>query len=102
MYEAWNRHDLAAAGRDFDEHVVYDPSDLAILGIERVFYGLEDLARFWADWLPQWSDIQCEVRWIASTGDRVVAWITQTNTGRGSGAAVEMVTHGTRSGATGR
>ena len=85
MIEAWNRHDLVDAGKFFDEHIVFDTRALEVLGTEGVFFGLEQMGAYWADWLPQWSDIQAEVAWIASTGHRVVTWIDQRQVGRESG-----------------
>ena len=85
MREAWNAHRLADAEAYIDPHIVWDTRGLGVLGTEGVYYGLEEFRRYWAEWLPLWSEIQSEVVWIHSNGDRLVAWLSQTNVGRQSG-----------------
>ena len=84
MYDAWNRHEMAESGKDWDEHIVFDTRGLGVIGVEGVYFGAQ-VVEYWRDWLPQWSDIQSNVRWIEENGHRVVAWLSQTQTGRESG-----------------
>lgn len=85
MFAAFNERRLADSSEFMDEHVVFDSRALEIVGNEDVFYGIEQVARFWSDWLPSWRHVQPDIVWAGESGDRVVAWVHQTMTGKESG-----------------
>ena len=91
MFAAFNERRLADSNEFMDEHVVFDTRGMRILGAEGVYYGAEQIGEFWGSWLPSWRHVQADIAWVGGSGDRLVAWVHQTMTGRESG--LETQTH---------
>ena len=73
----------------FDPYVVWDARQDRVEDLNGVFFGEEGMAEFWRGWLASWDDIRVEVRWLQSSGDRVVCWVDQTMVGKASGLVTE-------------
>ena len=56
----------------------------------RVYFGLEGVRGFWREWLPAWSDMRVDVRWIRGVGDRVLVWVHQSQVGKTSGLPLDF------------
>ena len=82
LVAAFNRGELASTAEVLDEHVVWDARDCPVPDLQKVYYGRDGVAEFWAPWLPMWERITSEILWIGGIGDRVVMWICQTHVGR--------------------
>lgn len=53
-------------------------------------HGKEEIARYFADWRAAWEQLEFEVRQLIPVGeDRVLAHITMSSEGHGSGAKLE-------------
>ena len=85
VFQAFNEHRMAEANDAFDELVVFDTRELHILGNAEVYLGADRMGAFWSSWLPSWRHVQVDVVWLEERGDRVVAWVRQTMTGKESG-----------------
>ena len=92
LFEASNRGDIRAGANLMDEGVVFDGRgmDLENEDFDRVYFGPGGVRAFWMAWLPAWTDMQVEVRWIRAVGDRVIVWLHQQQVGRVSGLPVEF------------
>src|SRR4051794_27998641 len=91
LYAAWNRGDLAKTAAALDEFVVWDARESPVPDLQGVYQGLAGVNDFWRGWLPMWSRIQAEILWVEALGDRVLAWVHQTQAGRESG--IETTVH---------
>ena len=90
FFESWNRGEGGFGPELLDEGVVWDARGVEIGGeFDRIYYGRDGVAAAWREWLPAWRDIEVELVWIKGTGDRVVAWLHQRQTGRRSGIPQE-------------
>jgi ketosteroid isomerase-like protein len=57
----------------------------------RTYVGREGFSEFFREWTDDWTDWTVQVEEVIDAGDdRVVAIASQSGTGRGSGAAVEV------------
>jgi ketosteroid isomerase-like protein len=92
LFEASNRGDIRVGADLIDEGVVFDTRgmDLEDEDFARVYFGPGGVRAFWRAWLPAWTDMQVEVRWIRAVGDRVIVWLHQQQVGRVSGLPVEF------------
>ena len=92
LFEASNRGDIRAGAKLLDEGVVFDARGMEWENEDfaRVYFGPEGVGDFWREWLPAWSDLQVDVRWIKEVGDRVIVWLDQRQVGRSSGAPVQF------------
>lgn len=85
VFDSFNEHRLAESNDVFDELVVFDAREMKILETATVYWGRTEMGSFWGRWLPSWRHVQAEILWLEERGDRVVAWVRQTMTGRESG-----------------
>jgi ketosteroid isomerase-like protein len=69
-----------------DEHVEVHDHDLPDAGEYR---GHQGFARWLEDWATPWSEYHLDPKEYVDAGDRVVAVVHMSATGRGSGAEVE-------------
>jgi ketosteroid isomerase-like protein len=92
LFEAFNRGDIGAGARFVDEGVVFDVRGMELEDEDfaRVYFGPEAVRDFWTTWLPAWTGMQVEVRWIRGVGERVMVWLHQRQVGRVSGLPVEF------------
>jgi ketosteroid isomerase-like protein len=92
LFEAFNRGDIGAGAKLIDEGVVFDVRGMELENEDfaRVYFGPEAVREFWKAWLPVWSDMQVEIRWIREVGDRVIVWLHQRQVGRVSEIPVEF------------
>jgi ketosteroid isomerase-like protein len=92
LFEAFNRGDVGAGARLIDEGVVFDVRGMELENEDfaRVYFGPEGVRDFWRAWLPAWTDMQVEIRWIRDVGERVIVWLHQRQVGRVSGLPVEF------------
>ena len=92
LFEAFNRGDIGAGAKLMDEGVVFDARGMELENEDfaRVYFGPEAVGDFWREWLPAWTDMKVEIRWIRGVGERVMVWIHQRQIGRVSGIPVEF------------
>ena len=92
LFEAFNRGDIEAGAKVIDQCVVFDVRGMELDNEDfaRVYFGPEGVRDFWRSWLPAWTDMQVEVRWVRGVGERVIVWIHQRQVGRVSGVPVEF------------
>jgi ketosteroid isomerase-like protein len=92
LFEASNRGDIRAGETLMDEGVVFDVRGMELENEDfaRIYFGPEGVRDFWRAWLPVWTDIQVEIRWIREVGERVMVWLHQRQVGRASGIPVEF------------
>ena len=92
LFEAFNRGDIHAGKQLLDEGVVFDLRGMELENEDfgRVYIGPDAVRDFWRAWLPAWSDMHVDVRWIKAAGERVVVWLDQQQVGRASGLPVEF------------
>lgn len=81
MYEAFNREGLEAvlahAGPEIEIH---DPDRSAT-----VYRGRQGARELASEWLESWDDYRIEVDRLVPNGDKVLAELTQSGRGKGSG-----------------
>jgi ketosteroid isomerase-like protein len=92
LFEAFNRGDIGAGAKLIDEGVVFDVRGMELENEDfaRVYFGPEAVRDFWRAWLPAWTDMRVEIRWIREVGERVIVWLHQRQIGRVSGLPVEF------------
>jgi ketosteroid isomerase-like protein len=92
LFEASNRGDIRVGAELIDEGVVFDARGMELENEDfaRVYFGPEGVRDFWRAWLPAWTDMHVEIRWIREVGERVMVWLHQAQTGRVSGIPVEF------------
>jgi ketosteroid isomerase-like protein len=92
LFEAFNRGDIGAGAKLMDEGVVFDVRGMELENEDfaRVYFGPEAVGDFWREWLPAWTDMKVEIRWIRGVGERVMVWLHQRQVGRASGLPVEF------------
>ena len=93
MNDAFKRGDWAAATEPLHPAIEIDTTRspfAAKIGLNRVSKGLEEVTRFWGEWLEAWGDQDWEEELI-DAGDEVVMYATGHQLrGRGSGVAVSI------------
>jgi ketosteroid isomerase-like protein len=90
LFDASNRRQLSAGVDKLDELIVWDARKIPVPDLQAVYYGLDGVSEFWRRWLPMWEHIQVEPVWIEAVGDRVLTWLRQIQTGKGSGVSVDV------------
>jgi hypothetical protein len=66
-----------------------DTTRSPLAGLDRVYKGLEEVARFWREWLEAWGEQHYEDPELIDAGDQVILWVTSHEIrGRGSGIKV--------------
>ena len=89
-YEAFNRGDLDAALAGLHPDVEW--SVLAFLPEAEVYRGPDGVRAFWEMWFENFEEFQIEVEEIVDVGDRILALIAISGSGRGSGVDVQTPT----------
>jgi ketosteroid isomerase-like protein len=85
--EAWHAEDAPRALSFLDPHVVLDVSRTG--GIDSAFYGHEAIAEFFRRYAGTFEDFRWEVERLRDLGSgAVLAVLTETGRGKGSGAPV--------------
>ncbi len=87
-YEAYAEGDLAAAGLAYSEDTVWDVTRFR--PDEGIHSGREELARYIQSWRETWAEHSFSLEQALDAGDRVVAVIVESGTGRSSGAPVTI------------
>jgi ketosteroid isomerase-like protein len=91
MWIAFRDRDWATAFEPVHPNIEMDTTRAPIRGLDRVYKGREEVARFWLEWLEAWGAHHIEDAEFIDAGDQVVVWTTRhTVTGRGSGIDVEI------------
>ncbi len=91
IFEAFRNREWAGAFEPVDAEMVMDTTRIPIDGLNRMYKGREEVARFWAEWLEAWGDQQIAEPEIIDAGDRVFVWVTSHEfSGRGSGVTVDF------------
>jgi len=91
MWEAFRDRDWEAAFELVDDKMVMDTSRTPIEGLNRIYRGREDVARFWIQWLEAWGEQQIAEPELLDADDQVVAWFKSHRIkGRGSGVLVDI------------
>jgi ketosteroid isomerase-like protein len=93
LFDAFtSRGDLRTSAEVMDENVVFDTRGMEWENEDfaRAYFGPEGVRDFWSQWLPAWSDMRVDVRWIRGVGDRVLVWLHQRQVGRISGLPVDF------------
>ena len=70
LFDAWNRGDFNEGWGLCDPAVVIDRSRSLV--DSRVYRGVDELERFWSDWIGTWADARWEIEELIETGDDVV------------------------------
>ena len=71
VLEAWSRRDLESALQDLDPDAEVDWS--ASLGVQSgVYRGIEEIRRFWEDWLELFEEIDVRAEAFIDAGEHVV------------------------------
>jgi ketosteroid isomerase-like protein len=83
----WREDDLDAAFADFPEDFEWVMPGFP--GGETA-QGGDDTREFFRDWIAQWDDINVDWELHEAGGDRVLALVRMTGTGRASGVPVEV------------
>ncbi len=87
LYEAWNRHDLAASLEILDPSVVIDRSES--LADARIYRGHAEAEEFWNQWIDTWECFSWEIDEYVDAGENVVVLGRFHGRGTTSGADVE-------------
>jgi len=91
MFEAFRRRDWAAAGEPVHPEIEMDTTRSPLAGLDHVYKGREEVARFWREWLEAWGPQQIEEPELKGAGDKVLMWTTSHQIqGRGSGIEVSI------------
>jgi ketosteroid isomerase-like protein len=91
QFEAFRRRDWAATGEPLHPDIEMDTTHSPLPGLDRVYKGREEVARFWREWLEAWGPQQIEDPELIDAGDKVLMWMTSHQIqGRGSGIEVSM------------
>jgi len=87
VYEEWARG-------EFWNTAVYDPEIVFVFGETTPepgeFTGLEGLGRGFRGWLESWQDLRFELEELIPAGDRILATMRASATGRASGVDTEL------------
>ena len=87
---AFREQDLAAAAELTHPEVEMDASRSGIAGLNGVYRGPQETARFWRGWYEAWEHVTFESE-LVDAGDQVVSLTSnQKLRGRGSGVEVGM------------
>jgi ketosteroid isomerase-like protein len=78
--------DLDALVEAFDEDVVWDTRNHAPLDLEGVYHGREAVIAVFRRWVGSWTEYRFEVEEMIDLGNSVVAVVSETGRGIGSGA----------------
>jgi ketosteroid isomerase-like protein len=93
MSDAFRRGDWAAAIEPLHPEIELDATRSPFadkLGFKRVYRGLDEVTRFWGEWLEAWGE-QDWVEELIDAGDQVVmAYTGHRLRGTGSGVEVEL------------
>jgi ketosteroid isomerase-like protein len=89
LYRAGERQD-ASAFASLDEKVHWDMRGLGMPDLARVYRGRSEVARFWADWLAAWENIEFLELRPEDRGEHVIVEVLQRVRGRVSGAEVKF------------
>ena len=88
---AFRTRDWATAADVLHPEIEMDVTRSPIVGHAHIYRGLDEVARFWAEWLEAWGGVDLEDPELIDAGDQVLSWTThQIMRGRGSGIEVEM------------
>jgi ketosteroid isomerase-like protein/rhodanese-related sulfurtransferase len=87
-YEAYAKGDLATARQAYSEDTVWDVTRFR--PDEGIHRGKEDLAGYIRSWRETWAEHSFSLEQALDAGDRVVAVIVESGTGKGSGAPVTI------------
>ncbi len=87
-YEAYAEGDLATARLAYSEDTVWDVTRFR--PDEGIHRGREELARYIRSWRETWAEHSFSLEHALDAGDRVVAVIVESGTGRASGAPVTI------------
>jgi ketosteroid isomerase-like protein len=87
-YEADAEGDLATAGLAYSEDTVWDVTRFR--PDEGIHSGREELARYIQSWRETWAEHSFSLEQALDAGNRVVAVIVESGTGRASGAPVTI------------
>jgi ketosteroid isomerase-like protein len=90
-YEAFNRGDFTSSMANWHPEVEWHV--LGTLPDAGVYRGRDQILRFFAMWRETFEGFHIEVEDTLDAGDRVVALIAVSGSGRGSGAWVRTPTH---------
>ena len=91
IYDAVAARDTVTPFELYAEDIVWDLSNrrAAALYPEPIYHGHEGVRQNWRDILSVFGDIDFEVEELTDSGDKVLAVIRESETGRASGAPVE-------------
>ncbi len=87
IFDAWNRGEFNEGWGLCDPEVVIDRSRSLV--DSRIYRGVDELERFWSDWIATWADARWEIDELIETGDDVVVVGRFDGRGVESGASVE-------------
>ena len=95
MLDAFKRGDWQAALEPVDAEMEMDTTRAPIEGLNRIFKGREEVARFWSEWLEAWGEQDIGEPEYIESGDQILTWVdTHQLRGRGSGVKVDFPPYG--------
>jgi len=84
IYAAWEQGDFSSVDWADPEIEYTMPGPDA-----RLYHGIEDMSRAWADWLRAWKDYSLVPHEFVDAGDKVVVIQTLRGKGRSSGVPID-------------
>ena len=87
-YDAYAREEFAEAGSAYSEDTLWDVTRFR--PDEGVHRGLAELTKYITSWRQTWAEHSFALERAVDAGDRVVAVIRESGTGRASGASVTI------------
>jgi uncharacterized protein len=87
LYDAWNRHDLAASMEILAPEIVIDRSES--LADARIYRGRAEAEQFWNQWIETWERFRWEIEEYLDAGESVVVVGRFHGRGTASGADVQ-------------
>jgi hypothetical protein len=100
LIQAFRKNDLVAtwtaAAELLDPEIEMDTTRVPVPGLAGVHKGLEEVARFWADWVEAWGSLgEFEDPELIDAGAQAFSWFVQHELhGKDSGIEVEMPEYG--------
>ena len=88
--DAYNRRDLDAAVKDFDEEIVWELDAIAGGATDLVHRGPEAVRRFWDNLEQHFDGFRLEPAGFRDAGEAVFVNVQMRGNGRGSGVPVKM------------
>jgi len=80
----------AAASEVLHPEIEMDTTRIPAPGLSSVYRGLDEVGRFWRDWLDAWGTLgSWEEPELIEAEDQVLGWITQHDL-RGTGSGIEI------------